>query len=209
MESCIECGRGSSPHARGTQTRPLFHSPAPRIIPACAGNTPTWTCPTGSPWDHPRMRGEHPNTKPTRANHTGSSPHARGTRIRVCRWLYRPGIIPACAGNTIPLSPQATSTRDHPRMRGKHLMAEVLRPGEEGSSPHARGTLGCRRAKRGNMGIIPACAGNTVRDPVRQGSVRDHPRMRGEHLNDSLTPSNEVGSSPHARGTPRRPSRIR
>ena len=50
---------GSSPHARGTHR----HAPSPRrstgIIPACAGNTCVRSREMFTPWDHPRMRGEH------------------------------------------------------------------------------------------------------------------------------------------------------
>ena len=52
---------GSSPHARGTLR--ILH---PRIsgmgiIPACAGNTPIILLALSITWDHPRMRGEHPD----------------------------------------------------------------------------------------------------------------------------------------------------
>ncbi len=32
------------------------------------------------------------------------------------------GIIPACAGSTVPVVPQVTSRRDHPRLRGEHTL---------------------------------------------------------------------------------------
>ena len=50
---------GSSPHARGARAKLIRVLVGRRIIPACAGSTPTTpgtACPTG---DHPRMRGEH------------------------------------------------------------------------------------------------------------------------------------------------------
>ena len=100
------------------------------------------------------------------------------------------------------------------------------------------------RLSRGNPGIIPACAGSTVSwslhtshiqgsSPHARGArgtcsirpvcLRDHPRMRGEHLHvrpalhvaqgiipacagstsfvETVTPA-PAGSSPHARGAP-------
>ena len=99
-------------------------------------------------------------------------------------------------------------------------MSAMPRPG---SSPHARGTLGClrlkpkwprdhprmrgehhvrRRRHRLELGIIPACAGNTRQQRLGAWRIRgssphargtrswckawscrrgDHPRMRGEH----------------------------
>ena len=71
--------RGSSPHARGTQdvVDGLFHSEG--IIPACAGNTCSRIARPTVRRDHPRMRGEHVSTSVRSWNHSGSSPHARGT----------------------------------------------------------------------------------------------------------------------------------
>ena len=54
-------------------------------------------------------------------------------------------------------------------------------------------------------GIIPACAGSTTASRSRSGASWDHPRMRGEHLERILTVDMSEGSSPHARGAPRRP----
>ena len=76
-----------------------------------------------------------------------------------------------------------------------------------GSSPHARGTLPCDGRLGGLEGIIPACAGNTVRYARPVSHSQDHPRMRGEHAMVGMKPSRIVGSSPHARGTP--PAQLR
>ena len=135
----------------------------------------------------------------------GSSPHARGAR--------GPSRRMPCA------------SRDHPRMRGEHLCGL-----------EAVGPLG---------GIIPACAGSTTNfascqtiprgsSPHARGaqnhvgdwkhSIRDHPRMRGEHASvvivavfgkgiipacagstglSSTARTRLTGSSPHARGARR------
>ena len=176
--------KGSSPHARGAPSsrhggswrcrdhprmrgeHHLERSGAEleaRIIPACAGSTlrrMTWkgthvgSSPhaRGAPaarigtrkaaWDHPRMRGEH-------------VPRA----VLVSGGV---GIIPACAGSTIPRPPRTSVLlgssphargapaprdgalrldKDHPRMRGEHATVEAIR--------------------RLHVGIIPACAGST------------------------------------------------
>ena len=47
------------------------------------------------------MRGEHNDKTMLRFWDTGSSPHARGTHWAADFGLRYPGIIPACAGNTI------------------------------------------------------------------------------------------------------------
>ena len=70
-----------------------------------------------------------------------------------------------------------------------------------GSSPHARGTHDQRATALRHLGIIPACAGNTLHPPTRVLLWRDHPRMRGEHPRCRVLPYVSSGSSPHARGT--------
>ena len=73
-----------------------------------------------------------------------------------------------------------------------------------GSSPHARGApfmLACCEAV---FGIIPACAGSTNWTALRGPSIRDHPRMRGEHPLTTTRAADSLGSSPHARGARRR-----
>ena len=153
------------------------------IIPACAGSTLANRC-SGSReggssphargarlaqprkssigWDHPRMRGEHDEHPalnhatlriiPACAGSTlcpastwiltsGSSPHARGA--------LKSGICPN------------TTSWDHPRMRGEHVVVRNLELALDG--------------------IIPAYAGSTTVEPSKVAPLRDHPRMRGEH----------------------------
>ena len=50
---------GSSPHARGAQTRLSDGLLLLGIIPACAGSTPRGNRTKPGRRDHPRMRGEH------------------------------------------------------------------------------------------------------------------------------------------------------
>ena len=92
--------KGSSPHARGTHNLRIVHVCDPGIIPACAGNTAAGFTDEYIHRDHPRMRGEHAAAGGRDGGHTGSSPHARGTRLMVLSLGLCSGIIPACAGNT-------------------------------------------------------------------------------------------------------------
>ena len=50
-----------------------------------------------------------------------------------------------------------------------------------GSSPRVRGAQRDVRARCEHLGIIPACAGNTEALCVTSSSMRDHPRVCGEH----------------------------
>ena len=149
------------------------------------------------------MRGEHCEDLHEWRVFEGSSPHARGTLHRIAIRRPESGIIPACAGNTSGLVSLPIGWWDHPRMRGEHdgIHAQVLR--HRGSSPHARGTPHALSSDSARSGIIPACAGNTSRAFIRFCAVRDHPRMRGEHHMILLIIQHPVGSSPHARGTPK------
>ena len=49
-------------------------------------------------------------------------------------------------------------------MRGEHYGKGWDMVRTEGSSPHARGTLDARPERAQEIGIIPACAGNTLNE---------------------------------------------
>ena len=88
----------------------------------------------------------------------------RGTPYADGADLNQLGIIPAYAGNTNRRGESDADIRDHPRICGEHgEFVEQATP-RLGSSPHMRGTLtsGCDVSIR--IGIIPAYAGNTLRD---------------------------------------------
>ena len=89
---------------------------------------------------------------------------------------------------------------DHPRIRGEHSLPAPADPRSRGSSPHTRGarTNPLARFKRGR--IIPAYAGSTPFTASPPRTVRDHPRIRGEHLATRRPRTSIPGSSPHTRG---------
>ena len=74
------------------------------------------------------------------------------------------GIIPAYAGNTHVALLDASFERDHPRVCGEHSSASNARYWQPGSSPRMRGTRLVDDLLVGEPGIIPAYAGNTLRD---------------------------------------------
>ena len=172
---------GSSPHARGTRVCCLLSGGFLRFIPACAGNAVGGRGVQFLLQVHPRMRGERMRNVSRLPLLVGSSPHARGTRLRTLR-CTRPGAV-------------------HPRMRGERLhRSDVLSSGP-GSSPHARGTPELPGPARMTFRFIPACAGNAISMPggIVGGTV--HPRMRGERSAGFPSSPSPSGSSPHARGT--------
>ena len=95
-------GMGSSPHARGARHLGPAEALAYGIIPACAGSTLERLLRRHSKRDHPRMRGEHALIAGLRPCLIGSSPHARGAPLKSCEIVRVAGIIPACAGSTVP-----------------------------------------------------------------------------------------------------------
>ena len=88
----------------------------------------------------------------------------RGTLYRELAVFGARGIIPAYAGNTSQPQAYSTRSRDHPRVCGEHLAVERLALVDAGSSPRMRGTLIDALDKTQSGGIIPAYAGNTLRD---------------------------------------------
>ena len=111
------------------------------------------------------------------------------------------GIIPAYAGNTSLTGGYRKLARDHPRVCGEHGTSTVEGVAVPGSSPRMRGTLIGRCMTPFDTGIIPAYAGNTSSGRARGFSVRDHPRVCGEHAMSAANPGQMVGSSPRMRGT--------
>ena len=95
------------------------------------------------------------------------------------------------------------SIRDHPRIRGEHLVTCISDAKRAGSSPHTRGARrGSNRPPRYRR-IIPAYAGSTGRGGGPRSNPRDHPRIRGEHAALASQAHSIAGSSPHTRGARR------
>ena len=146
------------------------------------------------------MRGEYVHPIVCALLPLGSPPHARGILCRCRGCLDRFGITPACAGNTSSNYPLRGLLRDHPRMRGEYLNHNAHNCHIKGSPPHARGIPAEIQPPERMTGITPACAGNTSFISLKSSSNRDHPRMRGEYIDNR---TNEIcirGSPPHARG---------
>ncbi len=165
-EHDVEAGQfkgyvGSSPHVRGARCggRPIQGLRG--IIPACAGSTTIASQLKLELWDHPRMCGEHKDGLIFVDLSSGSSPHVRGAPRNPAKRFRRPGIIPACAGSTVPCQAMRENARDHPRMCGEHGGGSTTYVQQTGSSPHVRGALQPARARHPCAGIIPACAGST------------------------------------------------
>ena len=146
------------------------------------------------------MCGEHRTGRPYFAIVQGSSPHVRGAPHLMAELRGQSGIIPACAGSTVSWRIRRPPCRDHPRMCGEHVLGLEVAAAHEGSSPHVRGARVGFLPDQLEVGIIPACAGSTGLHAIRGCSLRDHPRMCGEHTTDDSFNLDHMGSSPHVRG---------
>ena len=153
---------GSSPLARGTHVARLVHPAARGLIPARAGNTFLIRRRRNGIGAHPRSRGEHRLATDSNGQYLGSSPLARGTRRLRGSAGHDRGLIPARAGNTYSDRFPCKSGGAHPRSRGEHQKLGYPLGERSGSSPLARGTLGCLPAHLPYPGLIPARAGNTL-----------------------------------------------
>ena len=136
-----------------------------------------------------------------RRRDAGSSPPARGTRLREVLYLAHDRFIPACAGNTAHFSAYSSGVTVHPRLRGEHARGRRVLAPTCGSSPPARGTRATLNAWDDGSRFIPACAGNTSTCLSIGTAAAVHPRLRGEHWRLSFAFVAVCGSSPPARGT--------
>ena len=164
MSVDIDNATGSSPRMRGTRLCKAGVVLDAGIIPAYAGNTFQTVIYRRDRRDHPRVCGEHRDELMRSRANVGSSPRMRGTRGILSRGSSTHGIIPAYAGNTAVMWSISHAMWDHPRVCGEHQVRDTLYGTTQGSSPRMRGTRHDAQFPVIETGIIPAYAGNTLRD---------------------------------------------
>ena len=192
--------QGSSPLARGLPRSSRPGIPTLWIIPARAGFTLASQAHSIQYRDHPRSRGVYSDISTRSRLARGSSPLARGLRLDDDLKNIAGGIIPARAGFTVQPLCEGNCGPDHPRSRGVYHGASAAAMRSAGSSPLARGLLCPNTVSMVPSGIIPARAGFTITEVVREALSEDHPRSRGVY-SPSPSPSRGAdGSSPLARG---------
>ena len=98
----------------------------------------------------------------------GSPPRVRGTEAARDAPEDKPGITPACAGNSCAPASPGPSAPDHPRVCGEQTM-------------RGTGSGGVRLGRyHGLYRITPACAGNRESRLHLPYIQKDHPRVCGE-----------------------------
>ena len=90
----------------------------------------------------------------------------------------------------------------YPRIRGEHSQLRLFQDPRLGSPPLTRGTREPALFAIKGSRITPAYAGNTFLIHRQVFHSRDHPRLRGEHLNINFATFFILGSPPLTRGTP-------
>ena len=203
---------GSSPLARGTRARGRLGRPIVGSSPLARGTLaglPGWRI--GGRRLHPRSRGERISMVRRRFWSAGSSPLARGTRLRVRPRCHRDRFIPARAGNTTTPPHRPALPPVHPRSRGERADIPPAHPDFAGSSPLARGTPAVFTApsRSARFRFIPARAGNAQRTAGERTRCAVHPRSRGERDRLQVRRRRGTGSSPLARGTRPHRGRVR
>ncbi len=173
---------GLPPRARGTPHPWCDRARAGRNTPACAGNTNRYSGPSRLGREHPRLRGEHvidreyvflDDGTPPPARGTlpavtwesppgGTPPPARGTRYPLRRCIRSSRNTPACAGNTGTGGLGCSTSPEHPRLRGEHLVEAARYISTRGTPPPARGTQRPVPHRTETRRNTPACAGNTA-----------------------------------------------
>ena len=131
--------RGSSPLTRGKRWRAAALICAGGLIPAHAGKTPVHGRAYGSPWAHPRSRGENPTVVGRHLMVDGSSPLTRGKLGPAGSGKSSLGLIPAHAGKTCAYLKYPPIFRAHPRSRGENELFASCFEDVTGSSPLTRG----------------------------------------------------------------------
>ena len=131
-----------------------------------------------------------------------SPPPTRGTRNDNHCVVFKGGITPAYAGNTLVSRIPVATDQDHPRLRGEHRLLYFALHLLKGSPPPTRGTHITCCDVRNVWRITPAYAGNTTKGSILRSKFKDHPRLRGEHLYPYIMNSSRLGSPPPTRGTP-------
>ena len=153
-----------------------------RITPACAGRRDAVKEYGTKVRDHPRVRGEKLEDVKQMTEAGGSPPRARGEVKYDVKVGEEGRITPACAGRSRSGSGSPAPEKDHPRVRGEKKSASFFPIGVPGSPPRARGegyqTTVLFHAHR----ITPACAGRRELSRFACGMSKDHPRVRGEKL---------------------------
>ena len=193
---------GSSPLARGGRRVDPVRAQVVGLIPARAGRTHRRSSAPETTTAHPRSRGADAPSRRSARTRRGSSPLARGGRVRSRLHRCWARLIPARAGRTRSWRRPRSMATAHPRSRGADSVISSAHLSHLGSSPLARGGLPLPVRHLVGPRLIPARAGRTRRGSRIPLSAPAHPRSRGADHSSTGAQYAASGSSPLARGGP-------
>ena len=130
-----------------------------------------------------------------------STPHARGSTCQVCSGPAPTMVYPACAGIHPEGVGHANTRESLPRMRGDPPRGTRGGNRRGQSTLHARGSTWSLTMRQGQLPVYPACAGSTLMGDLVKALVERLPRMRGDPPQVPFCASDQLASTPHARGS--------
>ena len=159
----------------------------------------TWCSWIARPRDHLRVCGADPSSLPAVTPKGGSSPRVRsrlGDEVEAGRLR---GIISACAEQTVIEHRRLLRSGDHLRVCGADVFRLPSHVLPEGSSPRVRSRPERSDIIEISIGIISACAEQTLLRGLVHMSTRDHLRVCGADFEKLLHIVLGEGSSPRVR----------
>ena len=136
-------------------------------IPACAGEPVTTYQSTSRSWVYPRVCGGAQTFTTNGFIDWGLSPRVRGSLHQKHGEGFRPGSIPACAGEPCFVCWTFHGLRVYPRVCGGAMLRLLDVPRAAGLSPRVRGSLAEWTGYSTDEGSIPACAGEPSKVTIR------------------------------------------
>ena len=149
------------------------------------------------------MRGEHSDLRTQRNESTGIIPACAGSTALILAELgARLGSSPHARGAPRCRISKTHTKGDHPRMRGEHVLVGAPRPVQRGIIPACAGsTLRYRHCQAWSQGSSPHARGALINHQITTLCVEDHPRMRGEHMQTATSFSASLGIIPACAGS--------
>ena len=196
--------KGLSPRVRGNRQAVVPRELQVGSIPACAGEPTSSVACSSARRVYPRVCGGTPPHRLLPAQRMGLSPRVRGNRARHRAGHGVDGSIPACAGEPPPSAGRCPSTTVYPRVCGGTFGPRGPDPAWGGLSPRVRGNPLQALDREGELGSIPACAGEPAGSSTIRTTSRVYPRVCGGTLPLHGVPDQIWGLSPRVRGN--RPS---
>ena len=195
-------GQGSSPRVRSRRKEVSRAGLGDGIISACAEQTEYGGASSREDGDHLRVCGADSATAITNMITTGSSPRVRSRRPCNCATTCNPGIISACAEQTMGARTSPCRRGDHLRVCGADYISDDDISPRLGSSPRVRSRPAIQTIAPILAGIISACAEQTGTQMSYSHITTDHLRVCGADNVTGYEPPRIVGSSPRVRSRP-------